>query len=87
MPEQRRGARYVCVIAVAEKGRVLQTFRATAEGRVVDEAAGNDGFGYDPYFYFPQTACRFAELDPETKWLHSHRGKAFRLMLAWLRQH
>ncbi len=80
----QRTARYVCVIALAQGDRVIDTFRATAEGWIVDQPAGKQGFGYDPYFYFPATACRFAELDPAIKWKHSHRGKAFRLMLQHL---
>ena len=81
---ERRTARYVCVIALVRGGRVLETFRETAEGVIQDEPAGTGGFGYDPYFRFPPLGCTFAELPPEQKWLHSHRGKAFRAMLKWL---
>jgi XTP/dITP diphosphohydrolase len=86
IPQERRTARYVCVIALLEGERLLQTFHATAEGVIQDEPAGSGGFGYDPYFYFPPLGCTFAELPPDEKWRHSHRGKAFRAMLAWLRE-
>ena len=85
VPAQERTARYVCVIALARGERILQTFEATAEGLVQDEPAGAGGFGYDPYFKFPSLGRTFAELPPEEKWRHSHRGKAFRAMLEWLR--
>jgi len=84
VPRQKRTARYVCVIALVRGDEVLQTFRATAEGVIQDDAAGSGGFGYDPYFRFPPLECTFAELSAEEKWRHSHRGKAFRAMLGWL---
>ena len=81
---ENRVARYVCVIAVVRGGRVLATSESTAEGLIQDEPRGTNGFGYDPYFFFPETNCTFAELTPAEKWPHSHRGKAFRKVLAWL---
>ena len=48
-----RSARYVCVIAVAEAGNVLRTFRGEVAGKIIDEPRGTDGFGYDPYFFLP----------------------------------
>ncbi len=83
-PPEERIARYVCVIALLRGEEVLQTFGAIAEGLIQDEAAGSGGFGYDPHFRFPPLDRTFAELEPEVKWEHSHRGKAFRAMLAWL---
>ena len=87
VPEEQRGARYVCVIALVQGAEVQATFRAESEGRIQDQAEGEDGFGYDPYFFFPPTNCTFAQLSPTEKWSHSHRGKAFRQMLAWLTNH
>jgi XTP/dITP diphosphohydrolase len=81
VPADRRTARYVCVVALFEGERLLQTFEARAAGRIQDHPAGAGGFGYDPYFHFPPANCTFAELPPEEKWRHSHRGKAFRAML------
>lgn len=82
-----RTARYVCVIALVRGGEVLASFRAEAEGRIQDHPEGEDGFGYDPYFFFPAAGRTFAQLTPADKWARSHRGKAFRQMLAWLAQH
>jgi XTP/dITP diphosphohydrolase len=83
---ENRSARYVCVIAVVRGRRVLATSESMAEGLIQDEPRGTNGFGYDPYFFFPETNCTFAELTPAEKWPHSHRGKAFRKVLAWLRE-
>jgi len=85
VPLRLRSARYVCVIALARQGEVLATFRATAEGRILEEPRGAGGFGYDPYFLFPPLNQTFAEISAEEKWKHSHRGEAFRKMLDFLR--
>ena len=80
-------ARFVCAIALALPGRVLATFHGTAEGVVLEAPRGQSGFGYDPLFYFPPLSCTFAELSPEQKFAHSHRGQAFRALLRWLEGH
>ena len=85
-PRSKRVARFVCCIALARCGRMVRTFEAEVAGYVLDEPAGTGGFGYDPLFYVPALDATFAELSPEEKWLHSHRGQAFRLMVEWLRQ-
>ena len=84
--DTERTGRFVCVIALVRGSEVLGTFRETAEGLILKDLAGEGGFGYDPLFYFPATGCTFASLGPEQKWQHSHRGKAFRAMVDWLRQ-
>ena len=82
----RRDARFVCVIALAEGGRILKTFRGTVEGEILTEARGPGGFGYDPLFYYPPFGCSFGEVDGERKFGVSHRGHALRLMLRYLAQ-
>ena len=79
-----RTARFVCVIALAEAGRVMKTFRGTVEGEILREARGPAGFGYDPLFYHPEFGCSFGEVDGEKKFAVSHRGNALRAMLAHL---
>jgi len=79
-----RQARFVCVTVVAEAGKLLGLFSAAAEGIVLEEPRGQDGFGYDPIFYFPGLGKTFAEISREEKNLHSHRGKAFRKTLDFL---
>ena len=83
LPEQKRTARFVCVIAAAHDGRTSATFRGVVEGQILDHLRGNGGFGYDPMFYFPRIQKTFAELSPEEKAAYSHRGAAFRSFLEW----
>lgn len=84
-PRERRTARFVCVIALTRDAEIIKTFRGSAEGLIRFEPAGGGGFGYDPLFDYPPLGRAFAELSAEEKWEHSHRGIAFRSMLAWLR--
>ena len=79
-----RSARFVCVIAVAHKGRVLETFRGTVEGSILYQPRGHGGFGYDPLFFYPPFGQTLAEATPEAKFSVSHRGKALRAMMQWL---
>jgi XTP/dITP diphosphohydrolase len=79
-----RHARFVCVIALAERGRILCVLSAAAEGEILDAPRGASGFGYDPVFYFPPLNKTFAEITREEKNLHSHRGRAFRKLQEFL---
>lgn len=83
VPPEKRTARFVCVLAAARNGRTLAVFRGKAEGIILESPRGNNGFGYDPLFYFPQIRKTFAELSPEEKAGYSHRGSAFRQFLDW----
>jgi XTP/dITP diphosphohydrolase len=83
VPPSQRTGRFVCVLAVARNGKTLATFRGTAEGIILDAPRGENGFGYDPLFYFPQIKKTFAELRAEEKSKYSHRGAAFREFLSW----
>lgn len=79
-----RTARFVCVIALAEAGRLLRTFRGAVEGRIIDEPRGPNGFGYDPLFYYEPFGCTFGEVPAGLKLTVSHRGAALKAMLEWL---
>jgi XTP/dITP diphosphohydrolase len=83
VPDEFRTARFVCVIAAARNGHTLATFRGKAEGILLREPRGTNGFGYDPLFYFPEIGKTFAELSAQEKAGHSHRGAAFRAFLEW----
>jgi len=74
----------VCVVAVAESGRMRGVFSASADGILLEEPRGHDGFGYDPIFYFPALGKTYAEISREEKNLYSHRGKAFHKALDFL---
>jgi XTP/dITP diphosphohydrolase len=79
-----RTARYRCVIALVEDGRLVRTFDGAVEGRIVDRPRGTGGFGYDPLFYYPPLDRTFAELPLEEKNERSHRSEAFRKLRAFL---
>lgn len=79
-----RMARFVCVIALADGGRTIETFRGTVEGAILEEPRGPHGFGYDPLFYYPPFGCSFGEAAPERKLTVSHRGAALRALFRQL---
>jgi len=76
-----RAGFFVCVIALARRGRCLAVVSGKVDGEILEEPRGAGGFGYDPVFYFPSTGKSFAELNAEGKNQHSHRGKAFRRLM------
>jgi XTP/dITP diphosphohydrolase len=80
-----RTARFVCVVALASRGKLISTFRGEVEGQLLDAQRGMYGFGYDPLFFYPPFGCTFAEVTLEGKMEVSHRSKALRAMLAQLR--
>lgn len=76
LPEEQRGARYVCVMAcVFPDGREM-VCRGEICGRILTERQGKSGFGYDPLFYVPELGCTFAEATLQQKNEISHRGRA-----------
>jgi XTP/dITP diphosphohydrolase len=79
-----RIARFVCVVALARRGRALAVVSDRAEGMLAAEPRGSSGFGYDPIFFFPPLGRTFAEVSSSEKSAYSHRGKAFRKALEYL---
>lgn len=79
-----RGARFVCVIALAQRGKALLVVSDRADGVLTREPRGERGFGYDPIFFFPQLGRTYAELSLVEKNTYSHRGKTFRKALRFL---
>ena len=77
-----RRAKFVCALALALNGEVLLRAEGFAEGEIIDEERGTTGFGYDPLFLISALGRTTAELNPEEKWAISHRGNAFRSLLA-----
>ena len=78
VPDEKRGARFVCSMAIAYPDRETRLFRGVMEGRIAHEIAGAEGFGYDPIFFLPEKGCTSAQLTPDEKNAISHRGKALR---------
>ena len=79
-----RDAYFVCAIALVERGRAMAIVTDRVDGEILGAPRGSGGFGYDPVFYFPALEKTFAELPAEEKDQRSHRGKAFRRLLAAL---
>ena len=79
--EEKRSARFVCALALCapkSRGMKERTVRESCEGRIAFELLGQNGFGYDPLFFYPPFGKTFGEIDRETKATVSHRGKALR---------
>lgn len=79
-----RRARFVCVIALAARRRVVAVFSDAAEGEILEAPRGADGFGYDPVFAFGSSGRSFAEMSANEKNRCSHRAKAFRKLADFL---
>jgi XTP/dITP diphosphohydrolase len=79
-----RAAFFVCAIALAARGRAKAIVTARVDGEILDAPRGERGFGYDPVFYVPALGKGFAEISAEEKNEYSHRGRAFRKLLAFL---
>ncbi len=89
-----RRAAFECVISIAVPTGPALTYEARCEGIILEAPSGNNGFGYDPVFYYPPFKKTFAELTREQKSRVSHRGKAlgelkdeFDKVSIWIRQH
>jgi XTP/dITP diphosphohydrolase len=84
VPVERRGARFVCALALARPdGTLALEVEGTARGRILPAPRGTRDFGYDPLFLFSEpgfaeTGRGFAELEPAEKARVSHRGRALR---------
>jgi XTP/dITP diphosphohydrolase len=108
-PEEKRTARFVCVVALVGaagatsdkrnfdwhpdralvdspvRPRIRQTFEGRCEGRIALAPRGAGSFGYDPIFIDAELGRTFAELSPEEKSSRSHRGKALRAAIRYIK--
>ena len=86
VPDERRTARFVCVLALLRHAEDPQPLVAqgTWEGRILHARQGEGGFGYDPVFFSPADGMSAAELPAEVKNLVSHRGRAMAMLQAAL---
>ena len=82
VPEERRTARYRCVVAYLETPTAVpELVEAACEGVILAEPRGSGGFGYDPLFYSPDLKMTFAEAPAAAKHRVSHRGRAVRALI------
>lgn len=89
VPDDRRGARFVCAVAVVvpdDNGPVERVVEGTVEGMLVREPRGSNGFGYDPVFVPHGHGRTTAEMEPAEKDAISHRGQALRMLVPLLRE-
>jgi len=84
VPHDKRTARFVCHLCLASPEKVLAEMEGTVEGIIVDEPAGENGFGYDPIFFIPALGKTIAQLPDEQKNAISHRGNAIRQFIPLL---
>ena len=86
VPDGQRQAQFVCVISmVTPDGQVIQA-RGEIHGELLREPVGENGFGYDPIFYYPPFGKTTAEISPEEKNEVSHRGKALKVFYEKLKE-
>lgn len=83
--ESKRTAKFVCVMAVARPGQETRVFTGEVKGRILFEARGKGGFGYDPLFYCPELGKTFAEA-PAWKARVSHRVRALEKAVEFLKK-
>ena len=76
VPEEKRTARFRCVIAIAAPDGTVELCSGECRGFITTTPRGEYGFGYDPVFYLPELGKTMAELPPEEKNRISHRAKA-----------
>lgn len=81
VPDEKRSARFVAAVAAILPDGSSRVVRGAMEGMIGHSIAGENGFGYDPFFYLPQYHKTSAEISPEEKNRISHRGQALRKMM------
>lgn len=86
VPESKRTARFVCVLAVAMPERETIFTEGICEGTIAYEPKGTNGFGYDPVFIPKGYDCTMAQLEPSVKNRISHRYNALIKLEKWLKQ-
>ena len=79
VPDGQRQAKFVCVITmVTPEGGLIQA-RGEIHGELLRAPAGENGFGYDPIFYYPPAGMTTAEMPSDEKNQVSHRGNALKI--------
>jgi XTP/dITP diphosphohydrolase len=76
VPDDRRTARFRCVIAIVDPEGRESVVEGVAEGTITHARRGRDGFGYDPLFFYPPLGRTFGELNDAEKSNVSHRARA-----------
>jgi XTP/dITP diphosphohydrolase len=85
LPYKNRNAKFCTVIAISINGKLVGKFEGEVRGIILTKPSGNNGFGYDPLFYYPPLKKTFAELSVEVKNNISHRATAIKKMIDYLK--
>ena len=67
VPQEKRTARFRCVIAIDWNDGNVETVEGLCEGFIAEDIQGDQGFGYDPVFYYPPKDKRFSQMTIEEK--------------------
>lgn len=78
VPKEKRKAKFICQISIIDCSGKYESIRGEVSGIILNELSGNDGFGYDPLFYYEPLKKTFAELSMDEKNTVSHRGIALK---------
>lgn len=87
VPLRKRSARFICAVAIADKGRIVKLIEADCRGRIAFNIKGRHGFGYDPLFLIPKYSRTFGEMGLKAKDKMSHRSKALKKAREFLRKY
>ncbi|MBN1526280.1 MAG: RdgB/HAM1 family non-canonical purine NTP pyrophosphatase [Candidatus Omnitrophica bacterium] len=86
-PLKKRTARFICAVAIADKGKVVKVIEEVCKGLIAFSIRGRHGFGYDSVFLMPKYNKTFGELGLKAKDRMSHRSKALKKARAFLRKY
>lgn len=86
VPDGQRQAQFVCVITMVTPGGETIQARGEIHGELLRQPRGENGFGYDPIFYYPPLGLTTAEMSPEQKNAVSHRGNALKVFYEKLKE-
>lgn len=86
VPFEKRSARFVCAMALYRPGYEPIVIKKTFEGYIHDKIEGDNGFGYDPIFYYPKLKKTSSQMSSSEKNTYSHRGQALRELFDVLKE-
>ena len=84
IPYEQRKARFICCMVLSQKGKIIKEIQESVAGFITTEKKGENGFGYDPLFYYPPRGKTFAQMSESEKNQISHRGKALKKLRDFL---
>ncbi|MGD2295487.1 MAG: RdgB/HAM1 family non-canonical purine NTP pyrophosphatase [Candidatus Aminicenantes bacterium] len=87
VPGEKRQSRFVSCMVLSQSGNIITEIEAWVDGYISPEQRGENGFGYDPIFYYPPLEKTFGQLSPEEKNKVSHRGRALMKLKEFLKDY